>query len=201
MEENIVVGIDQEDRVGHCHESRFPLFLCPGYLLVQTGILDADRQLIGKMLDEKSAAIAKELDDARKLREDAAALLSSYQRKQRDAEREADDILAGARAEAERIQAEARTQTAQVIERRTKLAEQKIAQAELSALAEVKAAAADAAIAAARTIIEKRMGEDEARAYANGGPAVIHVPIEPNANATDKPQYSEFKTWYAEGTQ
>ncbi|HRE59754.1 MAG TPA: ATP F0F1 synthase subunit B [Micropepsaceae bacterium] len=123
--------------------------------------------MIGKMLDEKSAAIAKELDDARKLREDAAALLSSYQRKQRDAEREADDILAGARAEAERIQAEARTQTAQVIERRTKLAEQKIAQAELSALAEVKAAAADAAIAAARTIIEKRMGEDEARAYAN----------------------------------
>lgn len=123
--------------------------------------------MIGKMLDEKSAAIAKELDDARKLREDAAALLSSYQRKQRDAEREADDILAGARAEAERIQAEARTQTAQVIERRTKLAEQKIAQAELSALAEVKAAAADAAIAAARTIIEKRMGEDEARSYAN----------------------------------
>lgn len=123
--------------------------------------------MIGKMLDERSAAIARELDDARKLREDAAALLSSYQRKQRDAEREADDILAGARAEAERIQAEARTQTAQVIERRTKLAEQKIAQAELSALAEVKAAAAEAAIAAARTIIEKRMGDDEARAYAN----------------------------------
>ncbi len=123
--------------------------------------------MIARMLDEKSAAIAKELDDARKLREDAAALLSSYQRKQRDAEREADDILAGARAEAERIQAEARTQTAQTIERRTRLAEQKIAQAELAALAEVKAATANAAISAARTIIEKRMGDDEARAYAN----------------------------------
>ena len=39
------------------------------------------------------------------------------------------------------------------------------------------------------------------RAYARGGVTVIHVPIEPKANATDKPQYSEFKTWYAEGTQ
>jgi thiamine pyrophosphate-dependent acetolactate synthase large subunit-like protein len=39
------------------------------------------------------------------------------------------------------------------------------------------------------------------RAYANGGPAVIHVKIDPVANATDKPQYSEFRTWYAEGTQ
>lgn len=39
------------------------------------------------------------------------------------------------------------------------------------------------------------------RAYANGGPAVIHVVIDPKANATDKPQYSEFRTWYAEGTQ
>ena len=45
------------------------------------------------------------------------------------------------------------------------------------------------------------IGPAIARAYAHGGPAVIHVPIEPNANATDKPQYSEFKTWYAEGTQ
>jgi acetolactate synthase-1/2/3 large subunit len=39
------------------------------------------------------------------------------------------------------------------------------------------------------------------RAYERGGVTVIHVPIEPKANATDKPQYSEFKTWYAEGTQ
>ena len=47
----------------------------------------------------------------------------------------------------------------------------------------------------------KELGAAIARAYARGGPTVIHVPIEPKANATDKPQYSEFKTWYAEGTQ
>jgi acetolactate synthase I/II/III large subunit len=45
------------------------------------------------------------------------------------------------------------------------------------------------------------IGPAIARAYAHGGPAVIHVPIEPKANAEDKPQYSEFRTWYAEGTQ
>ena len=45
------------------------------------------------------------------------------------------------------------------------------------------------------------IGPAIARAYANGGPAVIHVTIDPKANAEDKPQYSEFKTWYAEGTQ
>ncbi|MEO6092235.1 MAG: thiamine pyrophosphate-binding protein [Novosphingobium sp.] len=45
------------------------------------------------------------------------------------------------------------------------------------------------------------LGPAIARAYARGGPTVIHVPIEPKANAEDKPQYSEFKTWYAEGTQ
>ena len=45
------------------------------------------------------------------------------------------------------------------------------------------------------------LGPTIEKAYARGGVTVIHVPIEPKANATDKPQYSEFKTWYAEGTQ
>jgi thiamine pyrophosphate-dependent acetolactate synthase large subunit-like protein len=47
----------------------------------------------------------------------------------------------------------------------------------------------------------KDIGPAIERAYANGGPAVIHVVIDPKANAEDKPQYSEFRTWYAEGTQ
>lgn len=45
------------------------------------------------------------------------------------------------------------------------------------------------------------IGPAIARAYARGGPAVIHVPIDPKANSEEMPKYDKFRTWYAEGTQ
>ncbi len=45
------------------------------------------------------------------------------------------------------------------------------------------------------------IGPAIARAYARGGPAVIHVPIDPKANSEEMPKYERFRTWYAEGTQ
>lgn len=45
------------------------------------------------------------------------------------------------------------------------------------------------------------LGAAIARAYAHGGPAVIHVPIDPKANSEEMPKYERFRTWYAEGTQ
>jgi len=106
-----------------------------------------------EVLDQRSARIKAELDEARRLRDEAGKLLAEYQRKQREAEREAEAIIAEAKAEAERVAAEARVKTEDFIARRTKLAETKIGQAEAQAVADVRAAAADAAVAAAETIL------------------------------------------------
>jgi F-type H+-transporting ATPase subunit b len=120
--------------------------------------------LIGKALDARAAAIAQELADARRLRDEAEALLAQYQQKQAEAEREAAAIVSEARAEAERYAQEARTQITQQIERRGKMAQEKIAQAEAQALAEVRALAADAAVAAAEKIIAEKLNEQRAHA-------------------------------------
>ena len=84
-----------------------------------------------------------------RLRDEAAKLLAEYQRKQSEAEREAEAIVAEAKAEAERVAAEAKVKMEEFVARRTKLAEAKIGQAEAQALADVRAAAADAAVTAA----------------------------------------------------
>ena len=104
-------------------------------------------------LDHRSARIKAELDDARRLKEEAAKLLAEYQARRASAEREAQDIIASAKAEAERIAAEAKTKLEDFVARRTKTAEGKIALAEAQALADVRAAAADAAVTAASSIL------------------------------------------------
>ena len=108
---------------------------------------------VTEVLDQRSARIKAELDEARRLRDEAQKLLGEYQRRQREAEREAEAIVAEANAEAERVAAEARAKTEDFIARRTKLAESKIGQAEAQAIADVRAAAADAAVAAAESIL------------------------------------------------
>jgi F-type H+-transporting ATPase subunit b len=110
---------------------------------------------LGEALDARQARIKTELDEARRLKEEAAALLSEYQRRQQDAEREAEQIIATAQAEAERVAAEAHTKLEDFIARRSKIAEDKIAQAEVQALADVRAAAAEAAAAAAERILRQ----------------------------------------------
>ena len=121
-------------------------------LLAVFGYLGVHRTL-AKSLDDRQARIQAELDEARRLKEEAAALLADYQRRQHTAEREAAQIIAAAQAEAERAAAEARVKMEDFIERRRKLAEVKIAQAEAQALADVRAAAAEAAAAAAERIL------------------------------------------------
>ena len=104
-------------------------------------------------LDKRSAAIKKELDEARRLKEEAQAVLAQFKRKQQEAEREAEAIVVGARAEAERLAAEAKVKVDDFVARRTKMAETKIAQAEAQAVADVRAAAAEAAVTAAEKIL------------------------------------------------
>ena len=108
-----------------------------------------------KALDHRSERIKAELDDARRLRDEAAKLLAEYKARHARAEGEAQEIIASARAEAERIAAEARTKMEDFVARRTRTAESKIALAESQALADVRAAAANAAVAAASTILSQ----------------------------------------------
>jgi F-type H+-transporting ATPase subunit b len=106
-------------------------------------------------LDHRAERIKAELDDARKLRDEAAKVLAEYKARRATAEREAADIVANAKAEAERIAADAKTKMEDFVARRTKTAESKIAMAEAQALADVRAAAADAAVQAASTILSQ----------------------------------------------
>jgi F-type H+-transporting ATPase subunit b len=97
-------------------------------------------RMIGKSLDERAGRIKAELDEAKKLKDDAAQLLADYRRK---------------RDEAERLAAEAKVKIEEFVARRTKMAETKIAQAEAQAAADVRSAAAEAAVAAAAKVLSQ----------------------------------------------
>lgn len=115
--------------------------------------------LVAKMLDDRAAAIRAELDEARRLREEAEVLLKQYRAKTANAEQEAKAIIDTAKEVADRMAIDARAQLQLQLERRAKMAEQKITQAETEAIAEVRAAATAAATAAAAEVIGKRMTE------------------------------------------
>jgi F-type H+-transporting ATPase subunit b len=119
---------------------------------------------ITAMLDDRSGRIAKDISDARKLREEAEALLNEYKQKRADAVKEAAGIVEQAKREAEAYASEARIKLDEMLARRTRQAEQKIAQAEAAATKDVRAAATDAAItAAARLIAEGSTGAKSAK--------------------------------------
>lgn len=113
--------------------------------------------MVTRALDERADRIRNELEEAQRMREEAQQLLAEYQRKRRDAEKEAEAIISQAQEEARLMAAETREQISAQIERRLKIAEEKIAQAEVQALDDVRAAAAEAAVQAAGAIISERM--------------------------------------------
>jgi F-type H+-transporting ATPase subunit b len=116
--------------------------------------------LIGRALDQRAAAIRTELDEARRLREEAQQLLADYQRKTREAEDEAKSIVEAAKREAESLATETRRALAEQVERRTKAAEEKIARAEAQAVADVRAAAVDLAVKASEGILKGKLAGD-----------------------------------------
>ncbi|TMJ00468.1 MAG: ATP F0F1 synthase subunit B [Alphaproteobacteria bacterium] len=118
-------------------------------ILVYVGV----PKMLLSALDDRGKRVQAELDEARRLKEEAQKLLAEYKAKQRQADQEAVAIIEGAKAEAGRIAAETKTKMEEFVARRTKLAETKIAQAEAQAVADVRAAAADAAASAAEKIL------------------------------------------------
>jgi F-type H+-transporting ATPase subunit b len=134
------------------YEPEFWVTVC---FLIFLGVLwklDVHRTVF-TALDARRTRIKAELDDARRLREEAQAVLAQSERRRREAESEADAIIASAKAEAEQLAGEAKAKVEEFIARRTKMAEDKITHAESQALADVRAAAAEAAVAAAEKIL------------------------------------------------
>jgi F-type H+-transporting ATPase subunit b len=114
---------------------------------------------ITSSLDNRAVRIRGELDEARRLRDEAEQLLAEYRRREREGAAQAQEIVAHAREEAERIAAHAARDLDLLLARRQRLAEERIAQAEARAAAEVRAAAVDTAIAAAREVIASQVDE------------------------------------------
>ena len=108
-------------------------------------------------LDSRAEQIAQELDEARRLREEAQGILADYERKQRDAEKEATDIINQAKREAEVLAEETRKAFDDSIERRTRMAQDKIARAEAQALSDVRTQTIEVAIEAAKSLIDKKL--------------------------------------------
>lgn len=128
----------------------FVLFVA---LLVYYGI---PNKLV-KALDDRADRIRADLDEARRLREEAQGILADYQRKRRDAEQEAEDIVAMARRESEFYAQEQRKALTESLQRRLKLAEEKIARAEEQAIHDIRSKSVDVAIAAAGTVIARQL--------------------------------------------
>jgi F-type H+-transporting ATPase subunit b len=127
-------------------------FIIVVLILVSQGVF----KKLGGMLSSRATTIQSQLDEARSLREEAQRLLADYQKRQREAETEADDIIAQAKADAKIIAGDARTKLEEQVARRTQSAHDRIARAEAQALADVRAQTADLAVDAAREIIKAR---------------------------------------------
>jgi F-type H+-transporting ATPase subunit b len=125
-------------------------------------------KMVAGILDKRAETIRNELDEARRLREEAQGLLAEYQRKAREAEHEAEEIIEQARREAVAYAADAVRKTDEYVARRTKIAEQKIVQAEAQALQEVRGLSTDVAIAAAERILRAKVAGTEAERLVTG---------------------------------
>lgn len=113
--------------------------------------------LLFGMLDKRATDIRSELDEARRLREEAQTLLASYERKQKEVQDQADRIVSAAKEEASNAAAQARLDLEKSVERRMAAAEDQIASAEASAVKAVRDQAVTIAIAASRDVIAKQM--------------------------------------------
>lgn len=150
-------GVSEPHHDGHARPGLFQdtaTFVLIPFLIVLLILWRAGAfKMLGTSLDTKSKLAHDELETAQKLREEAAELLASYQRRQREAEEEAENIITLAKNDAKRLAAEMRTAMEDKLDRRTKAAEAKIAMAEAQAIAEIRNNTADLASRAAEAII------------------------------------------------
>ncbi|MBA2590609.1 MAG: F0F1 ATP synthase subunit B [Alphaproteobacteria bacterium] len=143
------------------HEPEF--WVAVGFLLVIALLVwKGVPGMVARMLDQRAAVISAELDEAKRLRAEAAALLADYQKRAAGAEAEARAIVDAATAEAAQFQKDSRIALEAQIQRRTLAAQDKIAQAEAAALNEIRSLAADHAVNAAQKLIAARLDDSRA---------------------------------------
>jgi len=120
--------------------------------------------VVGKSLDARADRIRAELEEARRLREEATQLLAEYQQKRKEAEQEAAEIVEAAKREAGQLVSEAKQKTDEYVTRRTAMAEVKIGQAERDAVNEVRSTAVEIAVEASRALlaakVDAKLGAD-----------------------------------------
>ena len=121
-------------------------------------------KMVTGMLDSRAEEIRNSLDQAASLREEAQQLLAEYQRKQRDAVKETEHMVAQAQAEAEHLSKVGAEKLEETLKRREQLAVEKIAQAEADAVREVRAISVDVAVAATRSLIASTMDDGKSGA-------------------------------------
>ncbi len=129
---------------------------------------------LGAALDGRAAKIKARLDEAHKLREDAQEMLATYQRKQRDAMKEAEEIIAHAKSEAERLSKQAAKDLEEALKRRETQALERISQAEAAALKEVQNVAVDVAMSAAQQVLTQSVTDAQKAALADA--AIADLP-------------------------
>ena len=118
--------------------------------------------MIGAMLDKRAETIRAELDEARKLREEAQELRASFERKKAEVKDQAERIVAKAKADAELAASQAKKDLEATIARRLSAAEDQIAAAEASAVKEVRDRAIAVSVAAAAELIAKNLSAEDA---------------------------------------
>ena len=135
-------------------------------------------KLAATALDARSDKIRAEIEEGEKLLEEAQELLSNYERKQRDSAKEAEAILNRAREESERMKTQAAENLEQTLARREKLTEERISQAEASAIDEVRAVVAEIALDAAQRLLAENLSADKSDALVNA--AIKEIPAKLN---------------------
>jgi F-type H+-transporting ATPase subunit b len=147
------------------HDAEFWVGLA--FVTIVVAAINPVRRTVNAMLDSRAERIRAQIEEARKLREDAQALLAEYQKKQREAMAEAEKIIAQAKSDAARLKIEAEQELANTLERRKQQALDRIAQSEAQAVAEVRNTAIDVALNAAESLIRQNVGATQQQALAD----------------------------------
>ncbi|MDP6389233.1 MAG: F0F1 ATP synthase subunit B [Alphaproteobacteria bacterium] len=132
-----------------------------GFVIFVVALFRPIKKALLDNLDQRIAQIRTEVEEAERLREEAQTLVATYQRQQREAKQDAEDIVAKAKVDAERHRAEAEEAMETAFARQEAQAKDKIAQAEAAAVQEVRDVAVDLAIGAAERLLAERLAGKE----------------------------------------
>ena len=150
------------------------LWVAVGFVILVAGVCRPAGKALAGMLDRRTEAIRKSLDEAASLREEAQRLRTEYQRKQRDAAKETAAMIERARTDAERLSKEGMAKIEEFMKRRERAALEKISRAEVEALREVRAASVEIALAATRNLIASRLDQSMSETMIDEAIANLH---------------------------